>query len=46
MPEVFEPERLRQIIGELGRQLAPIAQDPRLKEVRHTGVKKGSEQFF
>jgi hypothetical protein len=34
--EVFEPERLRQIIGELGRQLAPIAQDPRLKEVRHT----------
>jgi hypothetical protein len=34
--QVFEPERLREIIGELGKQLAPIAQNPRLKEVRQT----------
>ena len=34
--QVFEPERLREIIGELGKQLAPIAQDPRLKDVRQT----------
>jgi hypothetical protein len=34
--QVFEPERLREIIGELGKQLAPIARDPRLKEVRGT----------
>jgi hypothetical protein len=34
--QVFEPELLQEIIGELGEQLAPIAQDPRLKEVRHT----------
>ena len=36
--EVFKPERLRQIIGELGRQLAPIAQDPRQKDVRETAT--------
>jgi hypothetical protein len=34
--QVFEPERLRQIVEELGEQLAPIARDSRLKEVRHT----------
>ncbi len=34
--EVFEPERLKEIIAELGAQLEPIARDPRLKDVRHT----------
>jgi hypothetical protein len=34
--EVFQPERLKEIIAELGVQLQPIAQDPRLKDVRHT----------
>lgn len=33
---VFEPELLREIIGELGEQLEPIARDPRLKDLRHT----------
>jgi hypothetical protein len=33
---VFEPELLQEIIAELGEQLEPIAQDPRLKDVRHT----------
>ena len=33
---VFEPELLREIIAELGEQLQPLAQDPRLKDVRHT----------
>jgi hypothetical protein len=33
---VFEPELLREIIAELGEQLEPLAQDPRLKDVRHT----------
>jgi Transposase DDE domain len=33
---VFEPERLKEIIAELGEQLQPIARDPRLKDVRHT----------
>lgn len=33
---VFEPERLREIIAELGEQLATIARDPRLKDVQHT----------
>ena len=33
---VFEPELLREIIGELGEQLEPIARDRRLKDVRHT----------
>lgn len=31
---VFEPERLREIIVELGEQLTPIARDSRLKDVR------------
>ncbi len=34
--EVFRPERLKEIIAELGAQLQPIARDPRLKDVRHT----------
>jgi hypothetical protein len=34
--EVFEPERLKEIIAELGEQLAPIARDPRLKDVQQT----------
>lgn len=34
--EVFEPELLKDIIAELGEQLAPIARDPRLKDVQHT----------
>ena len=33
--EVFEPERLKEIISELGEQLQSIAGDPRLKDVRH-----------
>jgi hypothetical protein len=34
--QVFEPERLQEIIGELGEQLASFARDPRLKDVQHT----------
>ena len=34
--EVFVPERLKEIIAELGQQLQPLARDPRLKDVRHT----------
>jgi hypothetical protein len=34
--DVFQPERLREIIAELGEQLEPIARDPRLKDVQHT----------
>jgi hypothetical protein len=34
--DVFEPELLKDIIAELGEQLAPIARDPRLKDVQHT----------
>lgn len=33
--DVFEPERLKEIIAELGSQLQPIAHDPRLKDVQH-----------
>jgi hypothetical protein len=33
---VFEPQLLREIIGELGGQLQPIAADSRLAEVRQT----------
>jgi hypothetical protein len=32
--EVFEPERLKEIIAELGEQLEPVARDPRLQDVR------------
>jgi hypothetical protein len=33
--DVFEPERLKEIIAELGGQLQPIARDPRLKDMQH-----------
>jgi hypothetical protein len=33
---VFEPELLQEIIGELGKQLEPLAGDLRLKDLRHT----------
>jgi hypothetical protein len=32
--EVFQPERLREVIAELGAQLQPLGRDPRLKDVR------------
>lgn len=34
--EVFEPERLKEVIAELGGKLEPIAKDPRLKGIQHT----------
>jgi hypothetical protein len=34
--EVFQPERLKEIVAELGAQLQPIAHDPRLKDLPHT----------
>jgi len=34
--DVFEPERLKEIIAELGDQLQPIARDPRLQDVQQT----------
>jgi len=33
---VFDPEPLKQIIGELGGQLQPLGLDPRFKDIRHT----------
>jgi hypothetical protein len=33
--DVFDPERLKEIIAELGKQLQPVASDPRLKDMRH-----------
>ena len=33
---VFDPERLREIIAELGGQLEPLGRDSRLKDLRHT----------
>jgi hypothetical protein len=33
---VFDPERLREIIAELGGQLEPLGRDARLKDLRHT----------
>jgi hypothetical protein len=33
---VFDPERLKEIIAELGGQLQPLGHDPRLKDVRDT----------
>jgi DDE family transposase len=33
---VFDPERLKEIIAELGGQLQPLGRDPRLKDVRDT----------
>ena len=32
----FDPERLKEIIAELGGQLEPLGADPRLKEIRDT----------
>ena len=32
---VFEPERLKEIIAELGKQLKPVGRDARLKDVQH-----------
>jgi Transposase DDE domain len=34
--DVFDPERLKEIIGELGQRLEPHGQDPRLKDLRET----------
>ena len=34
--DVFEPERLKEIIAELGVQLQPLVHDPRLQDVKHT----------
>ena len=34
--DVFQPELLKEIIAELGKQLQPIACDPQLKDVRQT----------
>jgi len=33
---VFDPERLKEIIAELGDQLEPLAQDKRLKDIKQT----------
>jgi hypothetical protein len=33
---VFDPERLKEIIAELGGQLEPLARDPRLKDIHNT----------
>jgi hypothetical protein len=33
--DVFDPERLKEIIAELGEQLQPVAHDPRLKDIQH-----------
>ena len=33
--DVFDPERLKEIIAELGSQLQPVANDPRLQDLRH-----------
>lgn len=33
--DVFQPERLKEVIAELGNELKPIARDPRLKDVHH-----------
>jgi hypothetical protein len=34
--DVFQPQRLKEIIAELGKQLQPLAHDPRLNDVRQT----------
>jgi hypothetical protein len=33
---IFDPERLLEIIAELGGQLEPLGRDPRLKDLEHT----------
>jgi hypothetical protein len=35
---IFDPERLKEIIAELGEQLLPIGRDPRLKDIRDTAT--------
>jgi hypothetical protein len=35
---IFDPERLKEIIAELGQQLQPLGRDPRLKDVRDTAT--------
>lgn len=39
---VFDPERLKEIIAELGEQLQPLARDPRLKDIRNLTLVDGS----
>jgi len=34
--DIFDPQRLKEIIGELGQRLEPHSQDPRLKDLRDT----------
>jgi hypothetical protein len=34
--DVFQPQRLKEIMAEPGKQLQPLARDPRLNDVRHT----------
>jgi hypothetical protein len=34
--DVFDPERLKEIIGELGQRLEPHSRDPRLKDLHET----------
>jgi hypothetical protein len=34
--DVFDPERLKAIVGELGEQLEPLSHDPRLKDLDDT----------
>jgi len=34
--DVFDPERLKEIVGELGEQLQPLSHDPRLKDLDDT----------
>jgi hypothetical protein len=33
--EVFDPDKLQEIIVEMGKELQPVARDPRLKDVQH-----------
>jgi hypothetical protein len=33
--DVFDPERLREIVQELGAQVQPLGRDPQLKDVQH-----------
>jgi hypothetical protein len=33
--EVFDPDKLQEIVVEMGKNLQPVARDPRLKDVQH-----------
>ena len=33
--EVFDPDKLQEIVVEMGKDLQPVARDPRLKDVQH-----------